>query len=340
MSVRKIVFFLLILQSCQNSPRVVSPAFYHWQTKLALTPEENAYLENLRAKKIYAKFFDVDWDFVREEAVPKATVQINRSVIEELEIIPTVFITNRTFSQIGDDAIPDLVTKILSKIEKLSSGLSVQEIQMDCDWTQTTRLNYFTFLDQLKNRLRSKEWQLSVTIRLHQFKYPDQTGIPPAHRGMLMVYNVGDLENWPEQNSILSISTLQPYLGTLNNYPLELDVALPIFAWGVVYRGPKMIKLINNLRAEMLIDLSGIKQIRENRFELVKSTYINGYYLYKGDRIRTEAINFDLLLETAALLSSYNPTNELTLSFYHLDTSTIKFYKHEQLQQVISTFEY
>ena len=325
---------------CSIPDREITPAFYHWRTQFALSAQELTYLNQLNTNIVYVKFFDVDWDFIKQEAVPKASVQLDNSPKLPLEIIPTIFITNRTFKHLPKDEIPDLVEKITTKIENLGRNYQFKEIQIDCDWTQSTRIPYFTFLEQLKASWQAQNVSLSTTIRLHQFKYPEKTGIPPIDKGMLMVYNVGKLENWTEKNSILSIQNLQPYLVDFDEYALKLDIALPIFAWGVVYRGSKLIKLINNLHVEMLGDTSVIKEIGKNRFELTKSTYINGYYLYAGDRIRIESIDQELLNETATLLADYNPDQAFTLAFYHLDTSTIKHYQYEQLQQVISNFKH
>lgn len=334
-----VLLFIISLTGCTNESRIVTPSFYHWQTHLSLSIPEHSLLDQLGIQKIYPKFFDVDWDFIKRSAVPKAIIQFTSANVNDYKLVPTIFITNRTFIHIPDNQIDHLVQKIYGKIQYLAKELPIEEIQIDCDWTNSTRIKYFDFLEKMKEVMNKHQQILSTTIRLHQFKNPDLTGVPPVPKGTLMVYNVGALEQWPEQNSILSKDQLLPYLQKFNQYPLHLDIALPIFAWGVVYRKTKMIKLVNNLRAEMLKNKEGIKQITENRFELTKSRYINGYYFYAGDRIRTEAISPELLLETAQLLDNQNPDRSIDLTFYHLDTSTIKYYTHEHFQQVISIFE-
>lgn len=335
-----LVLFLIGLSHCQPVDHKVTPAFYHWQTHLNLTEVEQQLLQDLNIRTLYVKFFDVDWDFVRQQAVPKATVQITPKLDSSLRIIPTIFITNRTFLHIPEQNMDTLVGNVYKKLKFLANRKPIQEIQIDCDWTNRTRIQYFTFLNKLKERFVEQAISLSATIRLHQFKYPDETGIPPVSKGMLMVYNVGELENWAEPNSILALKTLKPYLSSIEAYPIKLDLALPIFAWGVVYRGPKLIKLINNLRYEMLDTHSYVKQLAENRYELTKSSYINGYYLYEGDRIRTERISPELLIQTSNLLAKNRPFKQFNLAFYHLDTSTIKHYQNEHFRQVISIFEH
>ena len=75
-------------------------------------------------------------------------------------------------------------------------------------------------------------YQLSATIRLHQVKYREETGVPPVDYGVLMYYNMGHISAMGA-NSIYDRSTALRYLGKLREYPLPLDIALPMFAWGV-----------------------------------------------------------------------------------------------------------
>ena len=156
---------------------------------------------------------------------------------------------------------------------------------------------------------------------------------------MLMVYNVGTLESWKAENSIMTVDEVKPYLIPFEQYPLELDIALPIFAWGVVFREEKLIKLINNLRSNELQDTTQFLKVQENKFEVKKSGYIKGYYLYKGDRIRTESISFENLKQLSELLEKYIKQDKYTISFYHLDENTIKHYDNEQIETIIKIFE-
>ncbi|MFN7116651.1 MAG: hypothetical protein ACK4TA_07600, partial [Saprospiraceae bacterium] len=187
---------------------------------------------------------------------------------------------------------------------------------------------------------------ISATIRLHQYRDFKETGVPPVNRGMLMFYNTGDVENWAEENSILNLEAASYYLPTSDfrlptskTYPIPLDIALPIFSWGVLFRNGSMIRLINNLQATDLTDTARFLKIADNRFEVVKSTYLNGYYLYEGDQIRTESIDQSLLLQAADLLYDKIKNRPLTIAFYHLDTATIKHFPHEFLGNITHQFQ-
>lgn len=339
---KRVAFWLFILGACSESSMQVEPSFYHWQTKLDLSAVEQEYLKQLGVKKIYTKFFDVDWDFVQEEALPLAQIQINSNGLEKIALVPTIFITNRTFLNIPNEAIDTLASRIYQRILSLSKqmpSIDIKEIQIDCDWTQRTKTAYFNLLKQLKTQLPAT-CQLSATIRLHQVKFPKRTGIPPVDRGMLMFYNMGDLENWDSDNSILNVRIGKQYLDGAKEYPLVLDLALPIFSWGVLYRNDRMIKLINNLDAATLKDTTRFQNIETQRYKVVESTYLNSYYLYKEDLIRLEQVAYPMLKESAILLKNMLKKNDISLSFYHLDTATIKNFPYEQLESIYQILEH
>ena len=219
------------------------------------------------------------------------------------------------------------------------------EIQIDCDWSGTTKEKYFKLLSFLRKKIASKKIKLSSTIRLHQIKFFKKTGVPPVDRGMLMFYNVGEVADISTQNSILDLEIAKQYLENFDNYPLQLDLALPIFSWGVLFRDGKMIKLISGLREAELSDSTRFVNSSASRilnfgstFEVKKSTYLDGRYLYEGDQIRLESVRLEVLEETAQLLKEHLFNEDLTISFYHLDTTTIKHFQYEKLQDICHFF--
>lgn len=342
-SVVKIAFFLFFLTSCTPSKKEITPAFYHWQTNFSLSQSEKDYLQDFSIKKLYVKFFDVDWNGRMQEPLPVAEVILDTTGLENIEIIPTIFITNRSLKNYPLEKMELLGENILEKIFSIKKEL--REIQIDCDWSETTEEKYFRLLRFFKKEIQVKNIQLSATIRLHQIKYFKRTGVPPVDRGMLMFYNVDDVKDYETKNSILDLAVAKQYFFNFEDYPLELDVALPIFSWGVLYRGGGMVKLINNLRAEDMTDDSFFLPIRQadlttdaSYFEVIKSTYLQGKYLYEGDIIRLETVSQETLEMSAELLNSKIRNSNVTVSFYHLDTTTIKHYPYGNLEKVIDAF--
>lgn len=330
------LLLLFLLSSCHPKEETqVERAFYHWKS----TIEEgvmDAPLERLGVKKIYLRVFDIDWDAAYGGPVPVGQLINPEAIPRQLTIIPTIFITNRTFRELPEAQLSQLSSQIYQKLQNIFIEKEViQEVQFDCDWTQTTQEAYFHFLKLFK---RLSALNISVTIRLHQIRYPDQTGVPPADRGMLMFYNMGELESWEEPNSILNLDKARPYLQEKQTYPLPLDLALPIFSWGVVFRNDQMIKLVHKLSERDLTDTSRFEMLEKNHFRVTKSTYVEGLYLYADDYIRLEKIESKNLEEAVKLNLPLFTQRAFTLSLYHLDTTFINMLTYDQINTTFESF--
>jgi hypothetical protein len=236
-----------------------------------------------------------------------------------------------------------------------------ESFQFDCDWTEQTRDKYFSFLARIKENLKkeinnssNQKLSISATLRLHQLKYAQKTGVPPVDRGMLMLYNTGKIDDWDTENSILSIETLQEYFrGIEHKYPLTLDFVLPIFQWALVFRDGQLWKIINNLTSRELEDSSRFIQIQTGkqhniRFEVRKSTFLDGYYLIKGDKIKLESVNPTLLKSAVALLKgemgnfsnfdSTNPALSFEVAFYYLEENLVMKFPQENIKEILEQF--
>jgi hypothetical protein len=329
----------LFLMGCGGRETQVTRAFYHWKTEYSPTSFEKDRMKQLGIQRLYIKYFDVDWPDGEQHAIPQAKVEFPEP--PAAEVVPTVFITNRAIRKTGEAGCPALADRIFDLLFRLHpKGLpQPHEVQMDCDWTQETRAAYFSLLQRLNKRLDSLDIRLSATIRLHQLKYPKQTGIPPVDRGMLMFYNMGDLENPREDNSILDVAEGKKYLGNADQYDLPMDAALPIFAWGVLIRRGKPIKLLNNLRMESTVHIPWFSRLGENVLHVDSSHYFWGHYLYAGDEIRLEQVDPKELKEAAQLLEESLKQEDRSVVLYHLDSLTLGHYDLQLLDSVYSSFE-
>lgn len=339
----KTVLFLLLaitisFSACKKAEKESHLAFYHWKTNFSPSQFELDHIESIGTERLYIKYFDVDWDPNSAMAVPLARIQYSH--IPEQEIVPTIFITNRAIRETKEENASKLADKVFNLIfsrhpEKLSAP---KEIQIDCDWTQGTRSAYFAFLKHLNHRLDSIEIKLSATIRLHQIKFHKQTGVPPVDRGMLMFYNMGELDNPQEENSILDVAEGKRYLDKLGSYPLPLDAALPLFSWAVLIRQEKPIKLINNLRKESVSNLPWLSNSGQNQMQVDTSHYLEGHFLYPGDRLRFESVSIESLKNAAELLQERLAPQGRHIAFYHLDSLTLTHYKANELREIFEQF--
>lgn len=312
-------------------------SFYHWKTAVSIDSITQSFLDTLQVTRLYVKYFDLDWDAAREEVVPLARVQFTHLPKGETELVPTIFITNRSMAQLPADQVGMLAQKTVAKIRALhpAQALSISEIQLDCDWTASTRERYFGFLRAIKKEV-GPQVQLSATIRLHQISGFRQTGVPPVAAGSLMLYNVGQVGEWEETNSILSATAIRPYLtDAIDRYPIPLRLALPLYSWGCVFRESDLLYLINGLRAADLTDTLRFKSIGLQRYEVQKSTYLNSYYLYRGERIRLETIYPDSLHRVAQQLTDWLPSKVEEVTFYHLDSDILRHWTYDDLEELL-----
>lgn len=337
-----LLFVSMILWSaCGRTPREVKPAFYHWQARLALTAPELECLEQTSTKRLYVRFFDVDWSAEKGKVVPISILSMPNPPPDGIEIVPTIYMTNRTLLKTPPSELDTLQKRISALLFSLQDRFGIEqptEVQIDCDWTSRTRKKYFLLLEGIREDLKARKAQLSVTVRLHQLKYRKKTGIPPADRGMLMYYNMGQIDEIDENNSILDLGTGQSYLTEYRPYPMPLDVALPIFAWGIVFRQGKPAFLLNGLRADEAMRETDLEKIDHNHFKVLKSHYFRGEYLYKDDLIRTEAVTDSLLLGAAQTLAETLKEDSLHVALYHLDSLTISHYDLETFSAVWDAF--
>jgi hypothetical protein len=337
------VFLGFFNTQCNSHTSQVNPAFYYWKTVFQLSSEERNYLKKLQVKRLYIRYFDIDWNPHQKEAQPVAELKWQTNDLPVSHIVPTVFITNRTLLNISYNRLEKLGNNIANKIHEKSKNLrnvTINEIQLDCDWSGKTKKRFFKLVEILREQVKSKGiGTLSATIRLHQIKYYKKTGVPPVDRGMLMFYNMGSLDGKNTNNSILDLQIAQQYLGGSRNYSLKLDVALPIYQWGVLMRRGKVIKLLNNLKNNTFVNNRFFRQKKKQLFKVVKSTYLNGVYLYKGDLIRLEQISAQNLQKAAKLLRRYGTiSDQLYVTLYHLDEKNLKNYEPKELKSIFYSF--
>jgi hypothetical protein len=150
-----------------------------------------------------------------------------------------------------------------------------------------------------------------------------------------MCYNMGNLKNPATKNSIIETEELKKYLGNLSNYALPLDVALPLFDWKVLFRNNTYTGLIENLPDAVLINSFALK--KENRFELLKDTLLQGYDLKKGDILRSEQSDYSEILSAAGEVNKRLKNTRPRVSLYHLDSVILNKYTLHELEAIYNS---
>ena len=198
-------------------------------------------------------------------------------------------------------------------------------MQIDCDWTAKTKDAYFAFLNALKKQAFFQAKTLSVTIRLHQVKFRSQNGIPPADRGLLMCYNMGNLRHPETKNSIIEETELKKYIRDLDSYALPLDVALPIFDWYILFEGDRYKGLVREFSPPE--ELAG-----QDRIRFTSDTILNGYSFHKDQWLRHERSDADVVKKCAELIGEKLKPGKRSVILYHLDQNTIANYTLHELE--------
>lgn len=318
MKILNILWALLFIVSCsknENHPYT----FYYWKTNLKLDQEEKTILQQATVPYLYTRFFDVDK--VGGKFQPVGVITKDKSFQTDKQIVPTIFITNSTLLGISQEEINFLAESIHYLIKKKADEYHLKinnEIQIDCDWTAGTRDDYFKFLKQLK-RISGKE--ITCTLRLHQVKDKKQTGIPPVSKVYLMCYSTSSPLEKSDKNSILDVNILKSYLSKMEDYPIKkVEVALPIYSWGIITNHLDKHKLINALSKKDL-DNPNFKKISDDEAEVLKDGFYFGHYLNKGFTIKVEEISKEQLENVVSFLQK--KIQDFNIIYYQLDSKFV-----------------
>ena len=263
---------------------------YYWKTTFAPDSAERAFLAEHDIDRIYLHMFDVavepDYETGGSEVVPIATTRFEARVPDEIEIVPVAYIT----------------LDALRAMSSYNECGKINEIQLDCDWTASTRESYAVLCQTVRDSLQKKEIELSITVRLHQLREP----APPADRGVLMLYNTGALKGHDTRNSILDIADVKPYM-TRKRYPIPLDYAYPVFGWGVKFEGEKFVSIVT--------EADTVSQ--------------------PGESVRRERPAAAEIVAVKKLVESYLGQPASGNLLYHLDYAQLKHYTHEEIDQIL-----
>ena len=337
---------LLIDLSCESTPsgkhpNRLEPAFYYWKTDLKLGKKEKACLDGTSSDRIYLKILDIG----RNEKTKLITIFSNLSVTDSTilagkKVIPCIFLTNSIFEGMSVSEMQWLMPRIQYTITNLANilneGKPWDEIQLDCDWTESTRDQFFFMIGETR-KIIPKSTKVSATIRLHQYKFPEETGVPPVDRGMLMMYNTGNIEDWEEDNSILALDDVKKYVkGAPDPYRIQLDLALPVFSWGLVYRDGELWKILpaideNELKEEEFFEANAPK---DGSWTVKEATIREGHYLRPGDIIRFEEVSEKKLKSLMKLSKNVTLAPDARLAFFHLDDELADRYPVEFLKSL------
>ena len=263
-----LVFILILLitlsffsKTIKNENSTIS--FYSW---------ENSFDIKDTNEKLYIKVLDIAFSTKLEP------IKTNLKTIPK-DFVPVIYITNETMKNVDYSLINNEILLILK-------DLNFDEVQIDCDWSDSSQSNYFNLLSDLKTKLNKT---ISATIRLHQIKYYMRTGVPPIDYGVLMYYNMSNIGDFDTKNSILDNEIAKKYHYNFDNYPLKLKLALPLYSQAIQFRQNKALSIFEGVEKKDFD--SNFQEISQNKFKVLNSFYFKGRYVYKNDIFRFEDVN-------------------------------------------------
>jgi hypothetical protein len=330
----------LLLPGCQQKHHVVTRGFYYWKTAYNPGGYELLRLKEARCTRLYVRCFDVGWNRALDAPQPVAPLRMQAGPDTAFKYVPVVFITQEAMMHLRRAQVPVLAANMAKLLAQQANmfGIAPDELQIDCDWTATTRDIYFSLLRALKATPYFRDKLLSCTVRLHQVKYRLRSGIPPADRALIMCYNIGNLKQPGVHNSILDAALARDYLKNLDTYPLPVDIALPLYSWCLHFREDKLVGILRDVAPETVTARPLFRQQKDNLYYCTEDTSLQGYSFLAGDVVRVEQPSLKDLLEVAAFTAKHVRNDSLRVLFFHTDRLTLSKYSTHDLEAVYSAY--
>ncbi|HSY76129.1 MAG TPA: hypothetical protein VK890_04690 [Bacteroidia bacterium] len=301
-----------------------------------MSKSDISYLKDAGVQKIYLHFFDVSWNETYNKALPVAEIKFETLPTDKFQYVPVVYITTKSLNNTDGDSINKLAEHIFDEVEHIATANNIanKELQFDCDWTDATRGKYFALLSFFHDKFKSTGQLVSATIRLHQIKYADKTGVPPVERGMLMFYNMGNINSVPGYNSIYNDKDADRYVTYVSTYTLPLDVVLPVYSWAIWARNGKVQDIIEKALNKDFADTAMFLSAGNNIFVSRGSFFFRGKYFMKNDTVKTEDVTPDICEDAATNVAKYLKNEPRTVSLFEFDSIYLSTYNKKDLEKI------
>lgn len=346
-----IACFVIGVASCSNSHenRTINEqnSFCYWKTQYTFDDLDASIWKQTGTEHMYMRYFDVGWDVYSKEAKPMATLSNSGDSLYAKHITPAIFFSNNVFLLSTQQQLDTLALRIKERIKAVDLVFEKQhftdkynEILIDCDWSVKSKDKFFYFIEKLKEEISDK--QITVTLRLWQYKSPQLAGVPPVRRVLLMCYNVQAANEYDAENSIATLDEIKKYIHGVT-YPLKIDVALPLFSWGVLFRNGEFKGVVRNARVEDYVSSDQYEQIGDNRFVLRDEMMIGDFFARFGDEIRVESLSSAQLAELSEYILSqvrtdqYSRVTLFSWDFNLKNRTTISRQQINEIKNIYST---
>ena len=310
-------------------------AIYHWKTVFNPDSTEWNFIKQHNIGRLYVRMFDVANDPTNNiwsddnRIIPIGTTRFLQQIPDSIEVVPTVFITMDAFKTINGSLTGELAQKIFNRVSAMcvaNNIPNVHEIQIDCDYDEYHDWVFDDFCKKMKELLPDT-MVLSATIRLHQLRSKQQ--LPSIDRGVLMVYNTGNIRSPKTKNSILDINDIKPYFSRSLYTKIPLDVAYPTFQWSLLFRNNSFKGILHRMNWD---DTKLYQPIDSNRYRVLCNHNCGETALKEGDIIRTETSDIDMILQVKRKFDE--KLNFGSTILYHLDDKNLSTYSTDEIHKI------
>ncbi|PLW92127.1 MAG: hypothetical protein C0592_12450 [Marinilabiliales bacterium] len=373
LSVLSVILSAFTLKSCKKEGGDSQRSVILWKSTEGLNETDEEVLNSLSVSHTYIRYADVEWNPVYERHEPVKGVNAWNFDYMSANSTAVIFITNEVLVNLTYPKMKDLALKIaalykdrheefakrygnifgyyrntnpdLDHETKRAQADSIttdwmkrnNKLLIDCDWSETTRDKYFALIKELKTELRDTEIQ--STLRLWQYRDYKLAGIPPVERCLLMCYSTGDPKNPNTENAIVDFATIKKYI-THSRYQTDLDIALPVYSWGTLFRNGEFAGIISPLTLNYLEGNPSLFQQNDStHFTILRDTVLGNTYYRYGDKLHFQGVNIEELLEIARFIKSkLKPGEEDKISLFSYDPLYFNQIGHENIRKIYRVF--
>jgi hypothetical protein len=373
-----ISFLFVVLVSSRGVKPEVVRSFCYWKTNHDTNGADDSLAKSMQVKHMYVRFFDVDWNPYADEPQPVATIRSVNWDGEQLEITPSIFVTNEVVLLASKNQLDSLADRIKKRVASVleeyqteqarSKAYQIAQKRYDSGsgnhkvWPNTDSI---TKIEKGKIKLNCKEilidcdWsekskknyfyllqklklsfpQYALSATVRLWQYKYR-----AKAGIPPV-NKGllmcyNLTSPTDHTTENSIGTSKEVEDyiTQDGYALPLDIALPLYSWSVVFRGNQFKGILSDYDA-FVTDTNRFKKVSATRYLFQDDILIGDSYFRNGDEIRVEKISdAEIKKMIAVLKSKIEITNQTKVTFFSFDKKYINDYGIENISNYYSLF--
>lgn len=337
------VFSLLLFISCNVEDNfyaqpTVERSIYIDIPNSYLDQSDFNFLAQNKITNLYFNIFDVKYDPVHFE-IPDSILQHECNVPVNFNVIPVVRIDNEIFEKIDTLFLQDFANKVAYKINEVYStsfkGHTFIKYQIYCDWNLLTKNNYFKFLKFLRQEIGSDK-KLSVVITLNHLKNQNIVGVPPAKEVVLKYYNFTNIKDFKDYNYIIDNNIANGYLDSVNNYPIKLNLSLPVYSCAIYYFKSdywSYFKVFNSITEKNIASNPLFEINSDSSYNVIDWTTVEGEQIFPHNDLLIQAPSINELLKAKQVTAKFTKNN-YEIIIYKYDTNSSKLLNNNDIEKI------